>query len=101
MADIVYRFDEMRAAAAKIEDISARYKTAAATFQSEFLDATSGWEGASKEKLTAFITGPVNDYMSSTAPSIVQALAALLNADAEQMEKADQAIADNIPDKLV
>ncbi len=101
MADIVYRFDEMRNAATKIEDIAGRYKTAAATFQREFAEATSGWEGASKDKLTAFITGPVNDYMDTTVPSIVTALAALLNADAEQMEKADQTIADNIPESLV
>ena len=101
MADIVYRFDEMRAAAAKIEDIAARYKTVAATFQKDFADATAGWEGASKDKITAFISGPVNDYMASTVPSIITALAALLNADAEQMEKADQAIADNIPESLV
>ena len=100
MAVIVYRFDEMRSAAGKIEEIAARYKTAAATFQQEFRDATAGWEGASKDKLTAFITGPVNEYMDSTVPSIVNALAALLKADAEQMEKADQSIADNIPDKL-
>ncbi|MBR1764672.1 MAG: WXG100 family type VII secretion target [Ruminococcus sp.] len=100
MADIVYRFTEMRAAAAKIEDIAARYKTAAATFQKDFAEAVSGWEGASKDKMTAFIAGPVNDYMDSTVPSIVSAMAALLNADAEQMEKADQAIADNIPESL-
>ena len=100
MADIVYRFTEMRAAAARIEDIASRYKSAAAAFQRDFSEAVSSWEGASKDKMTAFITGPVNDYMDSTVPSIVSALAALLYADAEQMEKADQAIADNIPESL-
>ncbi len=101
MADIVYRFDEMRTAVAKIEDIAARYKTAAATFQKDFADAVANWEGASKDKMLAFISGPVNDYMNNTAPSIVTALSALLSADAEQMEKADQAIADNIPESLM
>ena len=101
MADIVYRFDEMRTAVAKIEDIAARYKSAAATFQKDFAEAVSGWEGASKDKMLAFISGPVNEYMDSTAPSIVSALAALLSADAEQMEKADHSIADNIPESLM
>ena len=101
MADIVYRFTEMRAAAAQIEVIAARYKAAAAAFQKDFADAVTGWEGASKDKISTFISGPVNEYMDSTVPSIVMALAALLNADADQMEKADQAIADNIPESLV
>ena len=100
MADIVFKFDEMRNAATQIEDIAARYKNAAATFQKDFLDATAGWEGASKDKLTQFITGAVNDYMSTTVPGIVNALCELVKANAEQMENADQQIADNIPSSL-
>ena len=45
MADIVYKFDQMRSAAAKVEDISQRYKAASDKFQSEFADATKDWEG--------------------------------------------------------
>ncbi|MBR6102526.1 MAG: WXG100 family type VII secretion target [Ruminococcus sp.] len=100
MADIVFKFDEMRTAAAQIEDIAARYKQAAATFQKDFADATTGWEGASKDKLTAFITGPVNDYMATTVTGMVTALSELIKANAEQMEKADQQIADSIPSQL-
>ena len=44
MADIVYKFDQMRSAAAKVEDISQRYKAASDKFQSEFADATKDWE---------------------------------------------------------
>ncbi|MBR1393328.1 MAG: WXG100 family type VII secretion target [Ruminococcus sp.] len=97
MADIVFKFDDMRSAAAQINDIAARYTQAAAVFQNEFSEAVAGWEGASKDKLTAFINGAVNDYMSSTVPGVVTALSELIKANADQMEKADQAIADNIP----
>ena len=100
MADIVYRFEEMKNAAAQIEDIAARYKSASETFQKDFADAASGWEGASKDKLSAFVTGPVNEYMGTTVPGIVTALAELIKANADQMEKADQQIADNIPSQL-
>ena len=100
MADIVFKYDEMRAAVAQIADISARYKAASDKFQSDFAQPTSSWEGASKDKLTAFITGAVNDYMGTTVPGIVMALSELLKANAEQMEKADQQIADGIPASL-
>ncbi len=100
MADIVFKFDEMRNAASKIEDISNRYKAASQKFQTDFADATKDWEGASKDKLTQFITGAVNEYMGTTVPGIVTALAELIKANADQMEKADQQLADNIPTSL-
>ncbi|MER2080029.1 MAG: WXG100 family type VII secretion target [Ruminococcus sp.] len=100
MADIVFKYDEMRTAVAQIADISARYKAAADKFQADFADATAGWEGASKDKMTAFITGPVGEYMGTTVPGIVTALSELLKANADQMEAADQQIADNIPASL-
>ncbi len=100
MADIVFKYDEMRAAVTQIADISARYKAASDKFQSDFANATAGWEGAAKDKITAFITGPVNDYMGTTVPGVVMALSELLKANADQMEKADQQIADGIPASL-
>ena len=74
MADIVYRFDEMRSTAAKVEDIAARYKAAAEKFQNDFAQATSPWEGASKDKMTNFITVAVNEYTGTTIPGIVNSL---------------------------
>ena len=100
MADIVFKFDEMRTAASQVVDIAARYKQAAATFQKDFLDATAGWEGSSKDKMIGFINGPVNSYMSETVPGILSALSTLLQANADQMENADQQITDNIPSSL-
>ncbi len=100
MADIVFKYDEMRTAATQIADISARYKAASDKFQADFADAVSAWEGASKDKMMMFINGPVNEYMGTTVPGIVNALAELLKANADQMEQSDQQIADNIPTSL-
>lgn len=100
MADIVFKYDEMRNAVTQIADIASRYKAASDKFQSDFADAVAGWEGASKDKLSAFVTGPVNEYMGTTVPGIITSLSELLKANAEQMEAADQQIADNIPSSL-
>ena len=100
MADIVFKYDEMRTAVTQIADIAARYKAASDKFQSDFADAATGWEGASKDKLMAFINGPVNEYMGTTVPNIVNSLSELLKANADQMEQADQQIADGIPSSL-
>jgi hypothetical protein len=39
-------------------------------------------------------------YINETVPNLIKGLAELLNANADQMEKADQQIADNIPQSL-
>lgn len=97
MADIVFRYPEMRDAAAAIQDIATRYKTAATTFETDFTAAISGWEGESKDKMQKFISGTVKEYTYDTVPKLLEALAALLNANADQMENADRQIAENIP----
>ena len=97
MADIVFRYQEMRAAATAIQDIATKYKNAGATFETDFIAAISEWEGESKEKMLKFISGTVKDYTSVTVPQLLEALAALLNANADQMENADRQIAENIP----
>ena len=98
MADIVFRYQEMRAAADNIREIANRYKSAAATFETDFLAAIAGWEGESKEKMQKFISGSVMDYTCDTVPQLVTALAELLDANATQMENADRQIAENIPE---
>ena len=100
MADIVFRYQEMRSAANQVAEIAERYKNAAERFETDFLASISNWEGESKDKLEAFITGAVNEYIATTVPNIVTALSELLLANAEQMEKADQQIAENIPTSL-
>lgn len=100
MADIVFRYGEMRSSVSSIADIAQRYKSASDKFQADFTAAIASWEGASKDKMASFITGPVNEYMGSTVPNLVNSLSELLAANADQMEKADQEIADNIPSSL-
>lgn len=100
MADIVFRYQEMRQAAEEIKSISGRYKTAADTLNGAFTEATTGWEGKSKDKLLNFVTGPVNEYISDTIPQLLSGLAELLIANADQMESADDQIAENIPTSL-
>ena len=97
MADIVFRYPEMREAAAAIQDIANRYKSAAAIFETDFLAAIGGWEGESKEKMQHFITGSVKEYTYETVPKLLEALSSLLSANADQMENADRQIAENIP----
>lgn len=100
MADIVFKYAEMESAATQIDDLAAQYKAAADTFETDFLGAVSSWEGASKDKMNAFISGPVKEYMGVTVPKILNSLAELLRANATQMQSADQQIADNIPTSL-
>ena len=38
MADIVFKFDEMRTAVTQITDIASRYKAASDKFQADFAD---------------------------------------------------------------
>lgn len=101
MADIVFRYPEMRSCATQIKnDIVNGYTGAANTFQNSFAAATSAWEGESKDKMTTFITGPVNEYMTKTIPELLNALAELLEFNATSMENADAEIASNIPTSL-
>ncbi len=100
MADIVFRYEEMRQAASDIEGIAELYKSAATTFESDFIASISEWEGESKTAMQTFISGPVMDYARDTVPQLLQALAELLNANADQMESADSQIADSIPKSL-
>ena len=48
MADIVFKYPEMRQAVTDIQGIAARYKAAATTLESDFTAAISEWEGESK-----------------------------------------------------
>lgn len=100
MADIVFRYPEMRAAASNIRGQGQSFKSAAQKFESDFTSAISNWEGDSREKLQSFINGAVMEYIGTTIPNLMESLASLLEANADQMEKADAEIAANIPQSL-
>ena len=97
MADIVFKYDEMNTAVTQIKDLASQYRSAAGTFESDFLSAIGSWEGDSKDKMSSFISGPVKEY---TVPKLLESLADLLQSNISQMQKADQQIAENIPATL-
>ena len=97
MADIVFRYPEMNAAADQIDALATKYITAATTLESDFVAAMSAGEGASKEKLVSFVKGSVSEYTGTTVPQLLNALANMLRGNAQQMENADQQVADSIP----
>ncbi|MEE0954239.1 MAG: WXG100 family type VII secretion target [Eubacterium sp.] len=100
MADCVYKFQEMKNAAASIRSIAENYKNAANTLESDFISATNEWQGASKDAMKNFISGPVMEYTRDTVPQLLNAFADMLDADAEQMSSADTQVAENIPTSL-
>lgn len=97
---IVYNYEEMRNAVAKINDIATRYRDAGGNFTSGFVSATRDWEGESKEKMIRLINGDVNEMLTKEIPNYLESLANLLSQNIEQMQKADSQIADSIPDQL-
>ncbi len=100
MADIVFKYAEMRKAVEEIKEIAQKYKTAATNLETNYLEATRGWSGESKNKMDQFISEAAMGYMRDTVPQLLEALAELLAANADQMESADRQIADNIPTSL-
>ena len=71
MADIVFKYDEMNTAVTQIKDLASQYRSAAGTFESDFLSAIGSWEGDSKDKMSSFISGPVKEYMNTTVPKLL------------------------------
>ena len=100
MADIVFRYVEMRQAAGDIRDLADDYEKASTSFQVAFSNSIADWEGDTKEAVSKFIAGSVAEYTGTTVPGLLNALASLLDANADQMEKADKQIAENIPTNL-
>lgn len=100
MANIVFRYEEMKKAVDEIKTIAGQYKTAATTLESDFRAAITNWEGDSKDAMQGFISNAVMEYTRDTVPQILEALAELLNANIEQMQNADAKIAENIPTTL-
>ena len=98
MADTIkFDYSKMTAAAADIRAVAGQYANAAKTFQTDFATAIAGWEGDSKDKMQKFISGTVKEYTENTVPQLLNALADLLDANAQQMKNADAQIAANIP----
>lgn len=97
---IVFNYESMTSAANQIRELAQSYKSAAGKFETDFTNSINGWEGDSHDKMLTFISGPVMDYMGTTVPNLMEALAKLLDENAAQMRKADEEIANNIPQSL-
>ena len=100
MADIVFRYEQMRSVVNNLRDLALQYQNAAQRFESDFSSAVSNWEGDSKAALLSFIQGSVNEYISNSVPRVVNGQADLLEANVNTMEEADRQISENIPQSL-
>ncbi len=96
MADIVYRYPEMELAAVDVDNYAEEYKKAAETLETEILSVISNWEGESKDKFVAFLTGTVKEYIHENIPQVVRIISAEIRQSAEYMSKTDSQLADNI-----
>lgn len=100
MADIVFKYTEMQQCVDNIKEIAVKYRAAATTLQSDFESAINGWEGDTRDKMQQFMGGAVREFTEQNVPGLVDGLAALLQANIDQMKKADQTLAENIPTTL-
>jgi WXG100 family type VII secretion target len=96
-SEIIYRFDKMTDAAGKIDELAESYRNLGQQFIDKVNTETGGWEGDSKTKFSALVNGEVNQYLVKEVPAMLNGLAKLLRADAQQMEKADAQVAEGIP----
>jgi len=101
MADAIrYDYGQMQSAANTIKEKAEAYKTAGSQFVSSFNDATVNWEGDSKNQMSSFINGAVNDYLTKSVPEMLNALAELLEKNAQQMQNTDQEVSKSIPQTI-
>ena len=100
MADIIFNYPQMQAAAKEIRQYAEEYRIAANALKEKIEANTTAWTGASKNRFIAFIDGAVYQYTSSSIPATMEALAQLLEQNAEQMKSADQELADSLPTEL-
>lgn len=101
MADkIVFNYTDMANAVTTINNIAQQYAAASASFQSAMANATANWEGHSKDKFMAFVTGPVKTHMETNIPDMVKGIATLLDNNAKAMQDADTQVGNNMPTSL-
>lgn len=101
MADAIrYDYEQMKSAANSIRQKAESYRAEGTTFVSNFNGATAAWEGDSKNQMYSFINGAVNDYLTKSVPEMLNALAELLDKNAEQMKKTDEEVSKSIPQTI-
>ncbi len=101
MADAIrYDYEQMRNAANTIRQKADDYSSLGGQFVSSFDSATANWEGDSKNQMSSFIDGAVNDYLTKSVPEMLRALAELLDKNAQQMQNTDQEVSKSIPQTI-
>lgn len=100
MADIIFKYSDMATTVNELKGYALEYKNAASVFLNTITEAMSPWEGASKNKFANLLNGDVKEHIEVTVPQVVEALAEMLKANADQMKATDDAIAESIPSNL-
>ena len=95
---IVFRYEEMTKCVASINEIAQKYKSAATQLQNDV--AISEWEGDTSVKMKTFMDQAVMGFVGTDVPNLVSGLATLLQANIDQMQKADQTLSENVPTTL-
>ena len=95
---IIFQYPQMDSAISTIKNtIAVNYKTAGENLIKQIEAATVNWDGASKTKFWTLIDGSVRNYTTVIIPQVVEGLADMLKANADQMKQADLDIANSIP----
>ena len=97
---IVFRYEEMTKCVASINEIAQKYKSAATQLQNDFDVAISEWEGDTSVKMKTFMDQAVMGFVGTDVPNLVSGFATLLQANIDQMQKADQTLSENVPTTL-
>ena len=97
---IVFDYTQMQTAVTSIKNLATQYQTAAQTLQSALTTATANWTGDSKDAFMNFVTGPINKHTATDVPAMVNAIATLLDNNAQSMQQADKQVANNMPSNL-
>ncbi|MDR2492229.1 MAG: hypothetical protein LBD25_02030 [Coriobacteriales bacterium] len=86
----------MTAAKTDIDNISNEYTNAGSDFITNFNSAISEMEGETKDALEKFIKDNVQPLVEKSIPEAVTGMGKLLEANRENFEKTDKAIAESI-----
>lgn len=97
---IVFDYEQIASAVAKIRNIADSYKTAAETLQNNVTAAIGTWEGESFDNFNALFTGDIKIFTVKNIPEMVTGLADLLEGNAKSMQETDAEIAKNIPTSI-
>jgi hypothetical protein len=86
----------MLSAKEAIDGISTEYKTSGADFIASLTSAISEMEGATKDALEKFINDSIKPLVEDSIPGAITGMGQLLEANRDNFEKTDQAIAESI-----